>query len=256
MLWMMSLVLLVCDAGAGIILTEGSDGIVHGVVTMMSRRNLNGKMLSFPMELWRMQREQQRGGDPWKQRVHAIAPSPELLSYCDKEGWGYRFTCVEVRECWACSVWPPASCVYVARPLRLLERAQVQHLTQQAVSELQRCLVADLCNHYAFILHPQLYDRLKMFEAANPRPKNIDMIVKVVDTNGSVQSYNLNELCTGEGQQVSGVLPASIHDARQIIENDVGAQLEPFTMAIPVEAADRSVRATIYLFLEYCAHVH
>jgi hypothetical protein len=150
MLWMMSLVLLVCDAGAGIILTEGSDGIVHGVVTMMSRRNLNGKMLSFPMELWRMQREQQRGGDPWKQRVHAIAPSPELLSYCDKEGWGYRFTCVEVRECWACSVWPPASCVYVARPLRLLERAQVQHLTQQAVSELQRCLVADVCNHYAF----------------------------------------------------------------------------------------------------------
>ena len=99
---------------------------------MSSMRNPRprGKLLSFPMDLHRMQQAQSSGGDPWKQRVRATEPPDELLSFCDAQGWGWRVTCVEVAQ-----------------------------LTPQAMSELTQSLAADVVSHYSYILNPRRYER-------------------------------------------------------------------------------------------------
>lgn len=205
--------------GGAIILTEDADGIVHGVVTMMSYHG-GKKLLSLPLDLRRMQRAKE--GDTWKQTIETMGADSAMMKELHKlllpqEEWGDSFTCV-----------------------------QVSKLSDAAMRDLKKNLVSDLCATFRYVLCPELFHRLNLGPDSSP-PLGVQIDVKLTDVQGKSTIYSLNEMCRS-----GDTIPAQLTQQRRIVAAGAGGEnaVPRFEMPITLKSADGTM-AKAHLSLEY-----
>ena len=123
-------------------------------------------------------------------------------------------------------------------------RPQVTNLTNEAVAELQRNLIPDVCSTFRYVLNPELFQRLDLGPSYEG-PKGVTIDVRVTNADGSVVMSNLNDLCREQG---GNNLPARLNVQRAIVRAG-GTELAPFVLPIKLRVDDTEVTAV--LFLEY-----
>ena len=202
------------EKGACIIMTEDKDKVVHGTIEIRSKREKGSMVLVLPMDMSRMQREEDAERNPWNQRISTEAPSADVSTQCAKPGWGDRYT-----------------------------RVEIKHLTPTAIARLKETLVADICETYPYVLWPDLIKDLNLDATYHPPPKKVRMTVRIVAADGTESVYDLNE------QVIDGMnAVASVSAARDIVR--LGNKVKPFQSELPVRAASGASK-TAYLDLWY-----